>query len=106
MRRLLLAASVLALVPAVPAHAGPAACVVARGFPVCAGTCSPSDPITVVGVSASGAQTAAASCGGGTASCITFRFVCTGSAASSGSGALSCGGSADIVVCTVGITAN
>ncbi|HWL35196.1 MAG TPA: hypothetical protein VNQ77_03295 [Frankiaceae bacterium] len=105
MRRLLLAGLLAAAaIPAAPAHAGPAACVTAANFPVCAGTCSPGDPITVivVGVSAYGR----ASCGGGQADCAAFKTPCidtTGRA--TGSGQLTCSGTAPVVICLVGITA-
>ena len=101
MRRLLLAA-LLALVPAAPADAGPAACVVAAGFPVCAGTCRSGDLITVIAI---GNGSGTASCGGATANCTAFRFVCTGNDTATGTGALSCGGSSDVVICLVGIGA-
>ena len=107
MRRLLLAAAALsvAALPAAPASAGPAACVVAEGFPVCAGTCSPGDPITVVAVGLS-AESGTASCGGSSVSCNAFRVPCRRSATTSGSGALRCSGTAPVVICLVGITAN
>lgn len=98
MRRLLLAA-ILAAVPVAPAHAGPAECVVADGFPVCVGTCSFNDVITVRAV---GGGSGTASCGGATASCFAFRGTCTDSARATGSGSLTCSGSAQLVVCSVG----
>jgi hypothetical protein len=103
MRRLLLAAALAAAaaVPAVPAHAGPAVCVAAVGFPVCAGNCQSGDQITVYAVG-TGATTGRASCGGSTASCTAFRAVCSGSARAGSSGSLSCGGSAQLVICVVG----
>lgn len=106
MRRLLLAAaSAVALaVPATPADAGPAACVVTAGFPVCAGTCRPGDPITVVAVG-TGAQNGTASCGGSSTSCTAFRLPCRSSTTASGSGQLSCSGTAPVVICIVGIAA-
>lgn len=107
MRRLLLAAaSAVALaVPVTPAAAGPAACVVTSGIPVCAGNCSSGDPITVY-VVGTGAPTGTASCGGGEARCTAFRGACSGSGRATGSGSLSCSGpSGAVVVCVVGITA-
>ena len=104
MRRLLVAALVAAAtIPAVPAQAGPAACVQAAGFPVCAGTCSFGDPLTVIVL---GNGDGRASCGGGSADCFAFRGVCTSSGQAGGSGALRCSGSAPVVICLVGITAN
>lgn len=105
MRRLLLAAAIAATaaLPAGPAHAGPAVCVVTAGFPVCAGNCSPGDPLTVVVVGAS--ATGTASCGGGTAQCNAYKLPCVGSGQASGSGALSCSGTAPVVICLVGVSA-
>ena len=105
MRRLLLAGLLAAAaIPASPAHAGPAVCVTAANFPVCAGTCSPGDPITVIvlGVSARGT----ASCGGGEADCTAYKVPCIDtSGRASGSGQLNCSGTAPVVICLVGITA-
>ena len=105
MRRLLLAALVAAAaIPAGPAHAGPAVCVSAVGFPVCAGNCAPGDPITVIVVGTS-AQNGSATCGGGEARCTAFRLPCIGSDTAGGSGALNCSGTAPVVICLVGISA-
>lgn len=103
MRRLLLAGLLAAAaIPLGPAHAGPAACVVAEGFPVCAGNCANGDPVTVIVL---GVGSGTASCGGADATCYGFRGVCTTGDQASGPGALSCGGSAPVVICLVGITA-
>ena len=101
MRRLLLA-SLLALVAGAPAaHAGPAACVVASGIPACAGNCSTGDPVNVYAV---GSGSAYARCGGNpAASCSGFRGTCTGSGTAPSGGALTCGGTAAVVVCLVGV---
>ena len=106
MRRLVLAGllGLAAALPAAPAHAGPAACVVTAGFPVCAGNCAPGDPITVIAIG-TGATTGTASCGGSSVSCTAFRGVCTRTGTTSGSGALSCRGTATVVICLVGIAA-
>ncbi len=102
MRRLLLAAALTltaGALPAAPAHAGAGACVVTSGVPVCAGTCSYGDAITVItlGVSATGR----ASCGGTTVDCAAFKVPCTDSGTATGSGALSCSGTAPVVICLV-----
>lgn len=103
MRRLLLAAALLAALPAAPASAGPAACAVASGFPVCAGTCSSGDPVTVVAL---GVGQGVARCGGNVAAdCPAFRGVCTGSGTAPSGGALTCGGSSAVVLCFAGIQA-
>lgn len=87
MRRLLLAC-LLAAVPVLPASASPGECVVANGFPVCAGTCSTGEVISVsiVGLDAIGS----ASCGGATAQCFVIRGTCTATARATSSGALTC----------------
>ena len=102
MRRLLLAGALAltAAVPAAPASAGVGACVVAVNFPVCAGTCSAGDTVTVIVVGTS-AQNGTASCGGASPDCTAFRVPCTESETASGSGALSCSGSAPVVICLV-----
>lgn len=105
MRRLLLSAAAISVAafPVAPAQAGPAACVVTAGFPVCAGTCRPGDPITVVAAPFS--STGTASCGGTSVSCTAFKVPCSNSGVASGSGALQCSGSAPVVVCVVGVSA-
>lgn len=105
MRRLLIAAAVAAAaaVPVAPAHAGVGACVVTAGFPVCAGTCSYGDTITVVTLGVS--STGRASCGGTTVDCTAFKTPCTDSGTAGGSGALSCSGTAPVVICLVTGTA-
>lgn len=105
MRRLLLATAVLALVPAVPAQAGPAACVRASGFPVCAGTCQAGDQITVYAADTDARQ-GIARCGGAQADCYTFRFACSGAATAGSSGSLTCGGDARLVICFVSTAVN
>ena len=105
MRRLLLAAAVAAVaaVPIAPAHAGPAACVVTSGIPVCAGNCSTGDPVDVYVV---GVGSGTAYCGGSAAaSCPSFRGACTGSGRAPSGGALTCRGTAPVVICVVGIQA-
>lgn len=103
MIRRLLIVSLLALAPVAPAHAGPAACVAGNGFPVCAGTCFAGDPISVRAVGTSGSQ-AIARCGGVEARCTIFLApTCTSSTViATSSGPLTCGGSAEVVVCSVG----
>ena len=104
MRTLLLASAALALtVPVGPAQAGPAYCVVTAGFPVCAGTCRPGEPVSVQ-ATGSGGTYGAASCGGATPRCTVFRVTCSDSGTATGSGALTCSGTAQLVVCSVGLS--
>jgi hypothetical protein len=100
MRRVAAAAALLvsAALPAAPANAGVGACVVTAGFPVCAGTCSPGDTLTVIAVGTS-AQSGTVSCGGSSQTCYAFRVPCTDTTTTSGSGAMRCSGSAPVVVC-------
>ena len=101
MRRLLLASLLVVAASAPAAHAGPGACVVASGFPVCAGTCSTGDPVNVVGI---GSGSAVARCGGNVAAqCFGFRGACSGSGTAPSGGALTCGGTAAVVICIVGV---
>lgn len=103
MRRLLLASAIAlaAAVPAAPASAGPAACVVTNGIPVCAGNCSTGDPVNVYVL---GVGDGDAYCGGNhAAGCYAFRGVCTDSGRAPSGGALSCRGSAPVVICVVGV---
>ena len=105
MTRKLCLAALLALAPVAPAHAGPAACVAASGFPVCAGTCFSGDQVSVRAVGTSGSQ-AIARCGGVEARCTIFLApTCTATARATSSGPLTCGGTAEVVVCSVGIQA-
>lgn len=105
MRRLLFAGllAVSAAVPTTPAVAGPAYCVVTAGFPVCAGTCRPGEPVSVQ-ATGSGGTYGTASCGGASAHCTVFRVTCSDSATATGSGSLSCSGTAQVVVCSVGLS--
>ena len=105
MRRLIFAATLAcaAALPVAPADAGVGACVVTAGFPVCGGTCSTGDTITVVTVGAS--ATGTASCGGTNVSCNAYKVPCTRSGTAGGSGALNCSGTSPVVICLVTGTA-
>jgi hypothetical protein len=104
MRRLLLACLV-SVAAAVPASASPGECVAVDAFPVCAGTCSPGERITVRVV---GNATGTASCGGATATCFAFRATCTASAVASSFGSLTCTvtNGTGVATCEVGVNAN
>lgn len=105
MRSALLALTALAAlaVPASPAVAGPATCVAVENIPVCAGNCSPGDPVNVVALGGGGG---AAYCGGvRAASCAAFRGVCGGNGTAPASGPLTCGGTSAVVICVVGVQA-